>query len=955
METKNTLHRLFLIAIVVAFTASMAWSQGGTTLPKFNIFNDANLVLETEKLNDFDYKFKIVPKDRPEDSRTFVVMPLTQETFVNSFTKEISAIPRLAESLSDSAQKAISRKDLIRVEAQRIFIFVQASGITSESISDEPLAGTLCLRKDIEIRQYIRINSAKVQKYSNKFLIIKLCPGEAIKNGKVESGYDWEPKAKGESGYTRQLTPRDEDLRDDIHGFSSTVAGYVLTSKGRGDSTNNNIFEFYKHSVEARNRLDYLAHKMLSDTLSQQRKNLILTFEAKKAEMNREKEIIDSLRHAIEEYDSTLKEITTRSSSVDSVARILNSLENEFNRLGQDINYSITNGKVLIESKSYKYGSIKSPSKDSISLSEAVEASRGLAFRLKQSNLDVEEYLKVLEKILQNKGNGKSSTSGLDRHEIEVLIEFQVLDEKRTYVQMKADITKEFDKIGFLEFRRTLSTEKSDLEEDKRKLRTVELLEQILQEYIITDRNKKGIAMKINLLPSRTLVNKRITEYRDSISKGEKIVDKLLITTDSIEKSIAKLEEQNPLPTFIIEYATIEFNQGFIENIVVYGSIEGRPEERIKFTNVMPIGFSRKKDFDDLANYDLWTEPTSNNNRSRYSMNLGDFFENYLQNLGLNRRDYSPADGAVKIDLEKGTCVELKKAPTYRLLEGKVFSDFVGLDEKSPNGLIQTEIGQKINLRTSRLGRYFLQRGGIRGESKRLMYRSRSYVNRGYLGYIHPLLTLSKIENKNRSLLLDSRDRIVNNEYLQDRYISSMQLRNHEYLSAGLDLNIYTFDRPTLKSTLYFDLGFRFGRTQVIDSVRSVIDSIPQNNGKGSEFGVNTFRFYPKLILEIKPEERYGLNMSYAWNQYYLLHPTITQVAVPERYKAIGQNRLPSSYGTFELQAFFNPSVDNPTGKLFFRYSFNHQGLNLSTNFHQAQVGYSFFLLGRNKVRTQPD
>lgn len=58
-----------------------------------------------------------------------------------------------------------------------------------------------------------------------------------------------------------------------------------------------------------------------------------------------------------------------------------------------------------------------------------------------------------------------------------------------------------------------------------------------------------------------------------------------------------------------------------------------------------------------------------------------------------------------------------------------------------------------------------------------------------------------------------------------------------------------------------------------------------------------------------------------------------------------GNNKL---YFTNQMQIFFKPSEDN-RGQLFFRYRYHWQFGDQKLGFHQAQVGYSFYLLGRNK------
>ena len=149
---------------------------------------------------------------------------------------------------------------------------------------------------------------------------------------------------------------------------------------------------------------------------------------------------------------------------------------------------------------------------------------------------------------------------------------------------------------------------------------------------------------------------------------------------------------------------------------------------------------------------------------------------------------------------------------------------------------------------------------------------------------------------------------------------------------------------PAFKSTFFIDYGFRYGRTAIIDSIRTDVGGVAQNNGFAELYGVDLFEITPELSWHLKADERYNLLFTWRHNWLFLRDTRFQQVANNDVFMEDETN--PSNfqrYNTIQMLA----TLQNKTGKLFFRYRFHWQQDFWTTSFHQAQVGYSFYLLGR--------
>jgi hypothetical protein len=391
---------------------------------------------------------------------------------------------------------------------------------------------------------------------------------------------------------------------------------------------------------------------------------------------------------------------------------------------------------------------------------------------------------------------------------------------------------------------------------------------------------------------------------------------------------------------FTISKITIDFNDGFIENMVVEGELkypsgdcsprDSKEDLFLKFNNDYPMGFSRKIDYRYYKRF--YSVFATSSDLVNYELPVRHIIPEYVEELKTDRRDYSPKDYVVTIDFTSGqNSITLLKDETFKLFEAKVYTDFVGIsDDREPNGLVQTEISRKVFLNTWREKIF-----------------KRKTVTWGYAGYIEPEITFSKVENNNRRLVLDVKDKFINSQYGPLKYASTLDLRRYQVFSAGVDGNFASLDIPLIKSAFHLDVGFRYGRTLIRDSLRMVDEDLQVIlERRASDYGVNTFDMYPKITWEVKSDERYCFSFSWSHHWFFLRDNRFTQVANGETY-AVTENEMSkvrNEYTRVGLNLTINPS--DSRGRIFCRYNYHWQQGFWRTGFHQAQLGYSFYLIG---------
>lgn len=391
----------------------------------------------------------------------------------------------------------------------------------------------------------------------------------------------------------------------------------------------------------------------------------------------------------------------------------------------------------------------------------------------------------------------------------------------------------------------------------------------------------------------------------------------------------------------------LEFNRGYLENIVVVGEatifIEPKltdfkseipfPALTLKFVNDYPIGISAKRDLELLGDIKLYARFQDD---VHYEMRIGDLITNIKEILALDRTDYSPEDGIVTVNLLTEKKKDLKKSSTKEILQLKVFSDFVGLQEENPNGLIQFEVDKEIPLITKRSTkpyfgpiRFLVNKGG----------------NIGYLNFIKPRFIYSKIEENNSSLEPESISVATENDTVQMFGTSALEIKQFERFSIGTDLNLLLYNIPYGKSTFLVNAGMHFGRTDF-----AAFDTVPELKTYPRAF-TNTYQPSFELLWRITGDERYGLEFSYGINWIISDRQDFAQISnTLDNSESQVYKVSDTQYGIqrFMILAYLN--IDPKTsGRLFFRYRSNSELWNFENNYSQLQIGYTTYLTKKSQ------
>ncbi|NOX47900.1 MAG: hypothetical protein GXO89_13070 [Chlorobi bacterium] len=348
----------------------------------------------------------------------------------------------------------------------------------------------------------------------------------------------------------------------------------------------------------------------------------------------------------------------------------------------------------------------------------------------------------------------------------------------------------------------------------------------------------------------------------------------------------------------------------------------------------MPIGFSTLKDYARLDNTILFSNYRTENGKSiSYSLKLSNLIKpDYNYQLEVERRDYSPANQIVKFEEDGATEKVVYKEQTSKLFAAKIYSDLMGFKKDDPQGIIQVEVEKKLNIFTWRK-------------------QFRQWHNWGVISYTKPMITLSKLEEKDKGLFLRYRDDYKHNLTEPVKYASTLDLFRHEIFSIGNEMNLFLLDSRSLKSTLFIDGGFLFGQSEVIDSLWVYKNGKIAFSENPDNYKVNVLRFYPKATISVYPDERYSFSASYSHSWYYAMTNDFVQVANSDYYAATGKDSEHygrNQFNSVELKAKIKLDKST-TGNWFLRYRYNWQQRFWNTGFSQLQLGYKMYIMTDHK------
>ena len=381
----------------------------------------------------------------------------------------------------------------------------------------------------------------------------------------------------------------------------------------------------------------------------------------------------------------------------------------------------------------------------------------------------------------------------------------------------------------------------------------------------------------------------------------------------------------------------IEFKNGFIEQIIVTGKM---PDTNIvcRFSNLYGIGFSTPKNYRTLFRSRLRSEqPIESNEIKYYStyLKLSDVLK-YHYKLEKDGKDYSPENKVVEVTPHTPTT--LFRPKSRDLISGTVFTDFRGLQNERPNGLVETEFSKLIP--------FYTMRG--------IFVWSGFNTSFGIFQHFKPLVVWSKIEENNRDLLLESNgpDQVdpSGNLIKSERFTTPLKALNHQILGLGGDLNLVYLDMRSLKSELLLNYAFRYRTLRLIDSLSTInpLDSSSAiRNGLTQVIKGEGLSHAIEATWRLVPEERYGVHLTCGLQHFNLFNNNFKLKPIEE-----GQNYFKEKNGRFiwslELGAYLKTSNTNDN-KLFLRWRMNWEQGNTFHNFTQLQFGYTIPFVVPNK------
>lgn len=507
---------------------------------------------------------------------------------------------------------------------------------------------------------------------------------------------------------------------------------------------------------------------------------------------------------------------------------------------------------------------------------------------------------------------------------------------------------------------------------------------------IVTFRN--AVYQKLTALDSsitRTQgTDKVINEIFYTVVANIDVVDDLnyapIAGTLKIAKKVNLYRDSKDSPSFLlkglkfqIRNVQIVFQHGYIQDIIVDGKIIKTDSKdvddrlkidefdgaEIKFTNYYGIGFSSKRNFRKLDFTHLYPNKKKDNEKNftyvkdykeskkketrqipvnlfdenEIYLKLGEVIESYDFKNDLYTTDYSPAN--VKVSIEGDKSLTLYKDKTYKILEARVFSDFLGFNSEEPNGLLQIELEKQFNFNTTRY--------------KLFSYRLRSGF--GIIEYLKLNGGITKIEDNNRFLVPDMEEEQItssagNQILVNNRYTTPVNIINHQNSYIGVSANVVFLDMPSIKSQLHINGGFRFAQTKVKDSIKTLNTDFTINS-KAKEYNLPYWQFYPEVIWHILPETRYGFYGSWRPKYFYSLTEEMQFKGLLNPQTNLRRGNVSNWINEFELLGYLYVNDENQNGKLFIRWRLNSEMGYSKNNFSQFQVGYAFYILGRGKQK----
>jgi hypothetical protein len=423
-----------------------------------------------------------------------------------------------------------------------------------------------------------------------------------------------------------------------------------------------------------------------------------------------------------------------------------------------------------------------------------------------------------------------------------------------------------------------------------------------------------GLIMAYASVPVEDISRKRIFSVKNEKNAPKSFLDSVQIKANRYGVKVNNIIADSNLD-FLVDSLQIEIEDGNIINLNALGSINGKP---LVFYNESPIGISNRTNISKWQN--LYLVCPGSEKQRFYAMNLYKAMQ-YIPNLSSKSDDWSPMDGVYIIKPNSPRVNRtMFKSPTNKILQARIFTDVVGLDNDRPNGLIQLELEKKII---------------INNNSPSI----KDYLRVSLFKYIKPSVVLSKLEDKNKALVLK---RNITSQFPLDRRpvvrFDAIDAISHTNSSIGLELNIGTYHLPAFKTYLSANYEARLNRILLIDSVFNT-HSAGMNLMTDQS---NASLFASSIVFKagFRPDSRYGLDLKYARTS----HSSLSENS--EIYRI-----SPSSLGqtsSYELMGWASIASN---GEIFVRSQLTelYKKEEKTKSFFQFQIGYQFDVFSKNR------
>jgi len=232
-----------------------------------------------------------------------------------------------------------------------------------------------------------------------------------------------------------------------------------------------------------------------------------------------------------------------------------------------------------------------------------------------------------------------------------------------------------------------------------------EIFETVFRHQMITKYDVSNTGKSADLLNKKSMELFFIIQSKLDFLDDEPVTAHMILKKDRVN-SILISNASNyynanlsyPVKNHRVKRVDIETEDGTIKNIIVLLEAPLNSRGSLEFKNTFPISISGKHDAERLSEIKLYSFNCNGITGLNRYIQFSDILELNIT-LDNDKEDYSPANKTFTLT-PQSSVVELKKEKRSQILSVAAFSDFVGLDQEQPNGLLQIEAKRKININT---------------------------------------------------------------------------------------------------------------------------------------------------------------------------------------------------------------------------------------------------------------